>query len=84
MRDIFRRCVEVLSREPVVLATVMQVHGSVPREVGARMALLSSGEIIGTVGGGVGEARVLRVAHTVLQTGNPQLIHLDFQDDPQS
>ncbi len=71
-----------MTQGPLVLATVIEVHGSVPREVGARMALLSSGEIIGTVGGGAGEAKVLEAAYTVLQTGQPQLIHLDFSGRP--
>jgi xanthine dehydrogenase accessory factor len=46
------------------------------------MALLSGGQIIGTVGGGAGEAKVLEAAHTVLQSGHAQLIHLNFSGRP--
>lgn len=36
----------------VVLASVLATRGSMPRHAGARMALLPSGEFVGTVGGG--------------------------------
>lgn len=36
----------------VVLASVLATRGSMPRHAGARMALMPSGEFLGTVGGG--------------------------------
>ena len=39
----------------VALATIVEVKGSVPREVGAKMIVHPLGKHIGTVGGGCGE-----------------------------
>lgn len=37
---------------PAVLVTVINTSGSTPREVGAKMIVLASGEFLGTIGGG--------------------------------
>lgn len=50
----------------VAIATVMQVSGSVPREVGAKMLVNPHGNMLGTVGGGAGEAKVLQYAQMIL------------------
>ena len=44
--------------ETIAVATIVSTLGSTPREVGAKMVVTASGEIIGTVGGGCGEAEV--------------------------
>lgn len=41
--------------ERVVLATVLETSGSVPRGTGAAMVVLETGETVGTVGGGAAE-----------------------------
>jgi len=51
---------------PVVLLTIAQVRGSVPREVGARM-LITSNETIGTIGGGQLEYQCVKAAVALLQ-----------------
>ena len=66
---------------PAVLATIVRAKGSTPRGVGSKMMLGQDGEIVGTVGGGCGEARVAEVAREVLQTGVPRLIRVDLTDD---
>ena len=44
---------------PLVLATVVATRGSVPRRAGSRMAIdVATGTIVGTIGGGCGEADV--------------------------
>ena len=53
--------------ERVVLATVVRVAGSTPRDAGARMLLLADGSIRGTVGGGVREADVIAAARELLR-----------------
>ena len=50
-----------LSREPAVLVTVQHTQGSVPREVGAWMAVFAAGQF-GTIGGGHLEWDALRQA----------------------
>ncbi len=53
--------------EDVAIATVVGVSGSVPREVGAKMLIKANGDIFGTIGGGAGEAKVIRYAVEMLQ-----------------
>ncbi len=59
-----------------VLATVVKQTGSSPRDLGARMAILSDGGIIGTIGGGALEHFVMEKAPDVLEGGSP--VTLDF------
>lgn len=66
------------SGDTVVLATVIRVRGSVPREVGAKMIVHPQGHHAGTVGGGCGEAAVMRAALDVLATGSPAIISVDL------
>src|SRR5258706_16214071 len=44
--------------ETVAVATIVSTKGSTPREVGAKMVVTAWGEILGTIGGGLGEADV--------------------------
>lgn len=66
---------------PAVLATIVRARGSTPRGVGSKMLLGSDGELVGTVGGGCGEARVSEAAREVLRTGVPRLVRVDLTDD---
>lgn len=81
--EFYRQFAQVLRQEPVVLATVTQVKGSVPREVGAKMIVRSQGQIIGTIGGGAGEGKVIQRALTVLETGEKQIVEIDLTGAPQ-
>ncbi len=71
-----------LEIEPVVLATIVKVIGSAPREVGAKMAVCADGSIIGTIGGGAGEGKVIDEALKVLETGTKQLVEIDLTGAP--
>ncbi|WP_297088879.1 XdhC family protein [Thermoleptolyngbya sp. C42_A2020_037] len=71
-----------MQHHPVVLATVIQVRGSVPREVGARMLVWGDGQIWGTIGGGAGEAKVIRAAQEVLASGEKQQVQIDLSGAP--
>jgi xanthine dehydrogenase accessory factor len=55
-----------LARGPVALATVVASNGSTPRIAGARQLLAIDGTVIGTIGGGVMESRVIESARTGL------------------
>ena len=55
--------------EQVAVATVVAVHGSVPRSLGARFALSSSGRMAGSVSGGCVEGDVCRRAQEVITNG---------------
>ncbi|XHX78312.1 MAG: XdhC family protein [Stenomitos frigidus ULC029] len=78
MVSFYQQLVIALRQGAVVLAMVIEVKGSVPREVGAMMLLCSDGSTIGTIGGGAGEARVIEQARQVLATGNKQPIDIDL------
>lgn len=71
-----------LASESVVLATIVKVSGSAPREVGAKMAIYGKGSLIGTIGGGAGEAKVIKQALQVLKTGEKQFVELDLTGTP--
>lgn len=82
MLDFYRQLAALLQHEAIVVATVIQVRGSAPREVGARMIIRADGSIIGTIGGGAGEALVIDRAHSVLMTGNSQAVQIDLSGMP--
>lgn len=78
MLDFYQQLVQRLGQESVVLATVIQVKGSVPREVGAKMLIGSDGSTYGTIGGGAGEGKVLQQALEVLETGEKRRVEIDL------
>ena len=49
----------------LVMATVLSQTGSTPRTAGTRMIILPDGEILGTVGGGIIEAKVILTAREI-------------------
>lgn len=71
----------VTAGETVAVATIVGVKGSVPREVGAKMIIHPLGQHVGTVGGGCGEADVIRAALDVIQTGAPATVRVDLTED---
>ena len=77
--EFFRRLAEILRQNRMaVLATVIETKGSTPREIGAKMIVCETGEIFGTIGGGVGEAKVVETAKIVLQSGEKQAVEIDL------
>lgn len=65
----------------VAVATVTDVKGSVPREVGAKMIIHPLGQHVGTIGGGCGEADVIRTALDVIQDGEPRNVAVDLTEE---
>lgn len=65
----------------VAVATITDVKGSVPREVGAKMIIHPLGNHVGTIGGGCGEADVIRVGLDVIQEGEPRNVLVDLTED---
>lgn len=79
MTSLYRDLADLLQRqEAVAVATVIAARGSTPREVGAKMLILDEGRILGTVGGGCGEAQVLWDGVRVLRQGQPRLTEVDL------
>ncbi len=67
----YRQLADMLSRGPLVVATVVRTQGSVPRQAGAKLAVGSDGTLLGTIGGGAAEAEVIARAQTLLQAAVP-------------
>lgn len=63
------------------LATVVRVKGSTPRRVGSKMLIADDGGLVGTIGGGCGEAEVLSAVREVLETRVPTLVRVELTDD---
>ena len=73
---------EMLADEQeVAVATIVDAKGSVPREVGAKMLIHPQGRHVGTVGGGCGEADVIRAGLDVIHDGIPRTVHVDLTED---
>ena len=82
MESIYDRLSEFIEAdETVAVATIIDVKGSVPREVGAKMIIHPLGRHVGTVGGGCGEADVIKAALDVIQTGEPATVRVDLTED---
>jgi len=69
---------------PCALATVVATRGSTPRKNGAKMLVDPDRGLVGTVGGGCGEAEVIAAAKEAMETGLPRMVRVDLTDDPLS
>src|SRR5260370_11774551 len=80
--QIWSEALRPLERDkPFALATVINVRGSTPREVGAKMIIRDDGQF-GTIGGGCGEAEVFRKARLLLEEGaGARLTEVDVTGD---
>jgi xanthine/CO dehydrogenase XdhC/CoxF family maturation factor len=82
METIYDQVKEFLDKgETVAVATIVSTRGSTPREVGAKMVVTAWGEILGTIGGGCGEADVRREAIEAIRSRKPRIVRVDLLDD---
>ena len=58
---------------PRALATVVERRDSAPRDAGARMLIWPDGQIVGTIGGGILESKVIQTARRQLEAGDPSV-----------
>ena len=80
--SVYHQVKEFLDKgETLAVATIASTKGSTPREVGAKMVVTAWGEILGTIGGGCGEADVKREAIEVIRTRKPRTVRVDLLDD---
>lgn len=61
-----------------IMATIVRKQGSTPRDVGARMLFLPSGEVLGTIGGGLPEHEVMLMAQELLKSPRPAMKHFNM------
>jgi xanthine dehydrogenase accessory factor len=79
MLDIYQELVNVVaSGKRAVLATVISSRGSAPQNAGAKMLIKEDGTLVGTVGGGASELLMQEKATEVMNSGAPQILHLDL------
>jgi xanthine/CO dehydrogenase XdhC/CoxF family maturation factor len=82
VKEIYEQVVKLIEQgEDLAVATVVKTRGSTPREVGAKMIVRRGGGIVGTVGGGCGEAEVWRTALSVIETRRPQTVVVDLTQE---
>jgi xanthine dehydrogenase accessory factor len=62
------------------LITILETHGSVPRETGAKMGMTYEGRIIGTIGGGCAESNIMQQARSVIREGGYAAETVDMRD----
>lgn len=59
--------------ENLILATIISHTGSTPRSAGTKMVVRRNGTIVGTIGGGLVEAEILKLAPEVFETASAQV-----------
>lgn len=64
--------------ESFVLATVISRNGSAPRSAGAKMLVRKDGSIVGTVGGGILEAQVQKLAARINESHEAKISSFSF------
>src|SRR5207237_7775560 len=64
------------------VATIVNVHGSIPSFKTAKMLVRDDGSIFGTIGGRCVEAEVWQAAREVLESERPRTDTVDLNDDP--
>jgi xanthine dehydrogenase accessory factor len=62
------------------LCTIIRSHGSTPRHTGSKMLVYPDGSIVGTVGGGEVESRVITEARQSIQDGQPRMLEYNMSD----
>ena len=82
-QELFERLAEFQARGVAAcLATIVDAHGSTPREIGAKMIVCADGSLFGSIGGGCGEGQVKSAAlRCMLSTRAPELVEVDLTDD---
>jgi xanthine dehydrogenase accessory factor len=65
----------------IVLATVVSVAGSAPRDAGATLAASEDGEISGSVSGGCVEPAVIEEGLRAIRTGHPKLLQFGISEE---
>jgi xanthine dehydrogenase accessory factor len=79
--SIYQAIVELEERnEPGALCTIVRSQGSTPRRSTSKMLVYPDGSIMGTVGGGELENRVIREARQVIQSGQARMLEYSMTD----
>jgi xanthine dehydrogenase accessory factor len=78
---VYRAIVEAAEQQrAVAVATVLRTRGSVPRHAGSRMIIDPERGLIGTIGGGCGEADVIDAARATVRDGTARVVRVELTD----
>ncbi len=82
MDNVSQAIVEVLqNNKPAALATVVKTRGASPRAAGAKMLVYPDGSIVGSVGGGEMELRVIEAAKQALRENQPRYLDMTLSNE---
>ncbi len=82
MDAVSQAMIEVLQKNiPAALATVVKTRGASPRAAGAKMLVYPDGSIVGSVGGGELELRVIQAAKDVVRENKPQYLDMTLSNE---
>ena len=65
------------------LATIVEVHGSIPSHESSKILVRDDGSTVGTVGGGCVEAEVWAAAQDVMREEKPRRLHFNLNANPE-
>jgi xanthine dehydrogenase accessory factor len=81
MKSVFRALDEMEEKNGAgALCTIIRSQGSTPRRTGSKMLVYPDGSIIGTVGGGEVENRVIAEARQAILDGRPRSLEYQMSD----
>jgi xanthine dehydrogenase accessory factor len=69
------------NNKPAAMATVVKTRGASPREAGAKMLVYPNGSIVGTIGGGEMEMRVIASAKQAIADGKPCYLDMTLSNE---
>ena len=79
--SIYRALIDLEEKnQPGALCTIIHSHGSTPRRASSKMLVYPNGRILGTIGGGEMESRVIAEALQAIQDGKPRLLKYSMAD----
>jgi len=82
MKNIYLQILDNQSgKSPLVLATVTSTRGSTPQKPGSSALFDKKGIVAGTIGGGIVEGKVQRLAHEALKSKESGLFLFDLAND---
>ncbi len=81
LAQVYQAALDALRRgESAALATIVEAKGSTPRSA-AKMLVYADGRIVGTIGGGGVEARVIEEAQAAIAEGQSRLLEYRLVDE---
>ncbi len=82
MEPFYQALFDVLAKnQPAAIATVVKTRGASPRNAGAKMLIYPDGAIVGTIGGGAMEHRVIEQAQVVIRDGKPRYLDMTLSNE---